>query len=44
MFQFYLYQLTIMKNCLNNLKPVLKEQLTGINIKQKYQEKDKINN
>ena len=32
----------IMKNCLNNENLVLKEQLTGININQKYQQKDQI--
>ena len=44
MFQLQLYQLKIMKNCMNNYNLVLKEQLTGINIKQKNQEEDKINN
>ena len=30
-------------NCLNNYNMVLKEQLTGININQRFQQKDKTN-
>ena len=41
MLQLQLYQIKITQNCLSNQNLVLKEQLTGININQKYQHKDK---
>ena len=40
MFQSKLYQLKIMQNCLKNYNLILKEQLTGININQKFQQKE----
>ena len=43
MFQLQLYQLKIMQNCLRNYNLVLKEQLTEINIEQKYRQKEEIN-
>ena len=38
MFQLQLYQVKIMSNYCNNLNQVLKEQLTGININQQFQQ------
>ena len=38
MFQLRLYQVKIMSNYCNNLNQVLKEQLTGININQQFQQ------
>ena len=43
MSQLQPYQLKIIQTCLNNQNMVLKGQLTGININQKYQQKDKTN-
>ena len=43
MSQWQLYQLKIIQNYCNNWNQVLKEQLTGININKKFQQKDKIN-
>ena len=41
MLQLQLYQIKITQNCLSNQNLALKEQLTEININQKYQHKDK---
>ena len=38
-----LYKLKIMQNCLNNQNLILKEQLAGININQKFEQKEKTN-